>query len=86
MTILRKKMYKNYQKSQIKGAKTYKKHVNIVKLHDFSSLGVQDFAQTQQNCARSHDCVTVTFRNSAPFPLHMHLLLVYCAVSVVVTQ
>ena len=25
----------------------------------------QDFAQTQQNFARSHDRVTVTFRNSA---------------------
>ena len=24
----------------------------------------QDFAQTQQNCARSHNSVTVTFRNS----------------------
>ena len=24
----------------------------------------QDFAQTQENCARSHDRDTVTFRNS----------------------
>ena len=30
----------------------------------------QDFAQSQKNCARSHDRETVTFRNSdtAPFP------------------
>ena len=38
----------------------------LVKMHDFSSLGVhiQDFAQTQLNSAQSHDCMTATFRNS----------------------
>ena len=60
-------MRKKDPRSHIKGVKTCKKHVKLVKLHDFSSLGVhiQDFAQTQQNVAQSHDCMTATFRKSA---------------------
>ena len=39
-------MSKKYPKSHIKGF--LKKHIKLVKMHDFSSLGVhiQDFAQT----------------------------------------
>ena len=60
---MRKKILKNH----IKGGKTWKKHVKLVKMHDFSSLciHIQDFAQTQLNFSHSHDCMTATFRNSA---------------------
>ena len=38
-----------------------------VKMHTFlgCTYNSQDFAQTQENFARSHDRETVTFRNSA---------------------
>ena len=37
-----------------------------VQMHNFfvCAYNSQDFAQTQENCARLHDCETVTFRNS----------------------
>ena len=58
-------------KIRIKSAKTCnnKKHVKVVKIHDFFSLGVhikytsKDVAQTQQKFARLHGRETVTFRN-----------------------
>ena len=54
-------MHKKCLKSHIKGAKTCKKCISfLVWVHTS-----QDFAQTQQNVARSHDRLTVTFRNSA---------------------
>ena len=54
-------------KGHIKGVKTCKKHVTLVSMGNLSSLGVhiQDFAQTQQKFAQSHDCMTATFKNSA---------------------
>ena len=57
-------MHKKYSTSHIKIAK------NMYKWYKCMSFLVwvytsQDFAQTQQNFARSHDRVTVTFRNSA---------------------
>ena len=60
-------MRKKDPKSQIKVRKTSKKHVKLVEMPDFSIQGVhiQDFAQTQQNCAQSHNCMTTTFGNSA---------------------
>ena len=35
-------------------------------MHNFFGCACksQDFAQSQKNCARLHNCVTVTFRNS----------------------
>ena len=43
-----------------------KKTVKEVKMHKFLVFACksQDFAQIQKNFARSHDRVTVTFRNS----------------------
>ena len=45
-----------------------KKAVKEVKMHKFllSAYKTQDFAQSQENFARSYDRVTVTFRNSVP--------------------
>ena len=42
------------------------KAVKEVKMHKFllSEYKTHDFAQSQENFARSHDRVTVTFRNS----------------------
>ena len=42
------------------------KTVKEVNIHDFfvCAFKSQDFAQSQENCARSHDCETMTFRNS----------------------
>ena len=44
-----------------------KKTVKEVKMHKFLVFACksQDFAQIQKNFARSHDRMTVTFRNSA---------------------
>ena len=47
------------KKTSTKSCKTCKEI--IVKIHNFSSL---DFAQTEQNCLQSHDCMTATFRIS----------------------
>ena len=46
-----------------------KKPVKEVKMHKFlvCLYKYQDFAQSQKNFARSHDCETVTFRNSVVF-------------------
>ena len=54
------------KKSHKRCKNKYKKPVKLVKMHDFSSLGVQiqDFAQTQQNFPQLHDCMTATFKNS----------------------
>ena len=43
-----------------------KKTVKEVKMHKFlvCTCKSQDFAQSQKNFARSHDRMTVTFRNS----------------------
>ena len=43
-----------------------KKTAKEVKMHKFLACACksQDFAQIQKNFARSHDCMTVTFRNS----------------------
>ena len=49
-----------------------KKTVKEVKMHKFLVFACksQDFAQIQKKFARSHDRVTVTFRNSdGPLPL-----------------
>ena len=43
------------------------KHVKMLKMHDFSSLGVH--ISTQQNFARANDCTTVTFRSSGVWQL-----------------
>ena len=61
-------MCKRYKKNHIKGVKKRQTYVKMVKLHDFQVLvwTSQDFAQTQQTFAPSHDGETVTFRNSGP--------------------
>ena len=43
-----------------------KKTVKVVKMHQFllRAYNSQDFAQSQENFARSHDREIVTFRNS----------------------
>ena len=48
-----------------------KKTAKEVKMHKFLARACksQDFAQIQKKFAQSHDCMTVTFRNSA---LHHH--------------
>ena len=48
-----------------------KKTVKEVKMHKFLVFACksQDFAQIQKNFARSHDRVTVTFRNSESTPI-----------------
>ena len=44
-----------------------KKLKKEVKIHIFlgCTYNSQDFAQTQENVVQSHDCETMTFRNSA---------------------
>ena len=46
-------------------SKKKKKTVKEVKMHKFLVYACksQDFAQSQKNCARSHDRETMTFRN-----------------------
>ena len=50
-----------------------KKTVKEVKMHTFLVFACksQDFAPIQKNFARSHNRVTVTFRNSGPV-LHLN--------------
>ena len=64
--ILRKKKYKNITKNHLMCKKHEEKTVKEVKMHIFLVCGCksQDFAQSQQHFARSHDRETVTFRNS----------------------
>ena len=59
-------MGRKYPKIHIKGVKTSKNHVKMVKIHHFSSFGVhiQEFAQTQLNFAPSHDGETVTWHDT----------------------
>ena len=44
-----------------------KKQKREVTMHKFlvCAYNSKDFTQTQENFARSHDCETMTFRNSA---------------------
>ena len=66
--ILRKKKWKNITKNCLICVKhEEEKTAKEVKMHKFlvRACKSQDFAQSQKNFARSHDRVTVTFRNSA---------------------
>ena len=55
------------QKNHIICVNHEEKKVKEVKMHKFlvCAYKYQDLAQSQENFARSHDRVTVTFRNSA---------------------
>ena len=66
--ILRKKNYKNLTKNYIICVKHDEKNVEEVKMYKFlvCAYKSQDFAQSQNLFARSHNCETVTFRNSDP--------------------
>ena len=59
---------------------SWRKTVKEVKIHDIfvCAFKSQDFTQSQENFARSHDCETVTFRNcdlNSPLLLSKFLLL-----------
>ena len=68
--MLRKKKRKNHTKNHIICVNHEEKAVKEVNMHKFwvCAYKSQDFAQGQENFARSHDRETVTFRNSACAP------------------
>ena len=66
-----------------------KKLKKEVKIHKFlvCAYNSQDFAQTQENFARSQDRATVTFRNSGPLVLRqVNTFLYLCSVYLFVFQ
>ena len=65
--MLRKKKCKNITKNSLVRVKNVEQTVKEVKMHKLlvCACKFQDFAQSQNIFARSHDRETVTFRNSA---------------------